>query len=657
LSGAWETYQKGSKRFPGNPELAKASGRVAVSLFRYEDAERDLSAAPADAETSYYLGLAHVALGKSEPARASFEVARKDPRYQVAANLQLAELSAREQAFPKALQYLKDLPSPGDDERVGEESVALTRASGAKEQSKRLAQEWVKRFPNNTFFRYELALAGREDDGLWMHLGADAARVLDLALLYHRLGMNADAMAVLRRTYPAVPPEQSEPGLAPPQEDPQVGYLLAYLVGALWDAPSRMRTLYVFPNRAEMLPVFRTAIDKNPKDASAHYLLGCLLFSRGWVEQAIEQWQEARKLNPKIPALHSSLARALFEVQHKSEEAAQIYEEGVKYDPENAGLYIGWNAVLKAQNKPPADRAAMIKRYPLDAAMPENLVRLLITTLREDGKNDEADAWVRTHFFSRAEGGAPPPEVQTGKVIAAVSKPAPKPEAPANPEKFGFTQREESAPAVATIRSVRAKQDAAPITDPADPFWKDIPAVASDNNQYGNMVSPRKTEFRSRWTEGYLYFLFVCPFEELYLRPNPQTSRDTVGLWDWDVAEVFLGNDFEHIKRYKEFEVSPQSEWVDLDINLEARSDDGWKWNSGFVVAARIDKDAKVWYGAMKIPYKSIDTRPPRPGLKLRANLYRIEGPEPARKFICWQPTHSPTFHMPVAFGRLELVE
>ena len=35
--------------------------------------------------------------------------------------------------------------------------------------------------------------------------------------------------------------------------------------------------------------------------------------------------------------------------------------------------------------------------------------------------------------------------------------------------------------------------------------------------------------------------------------------------------------------------MSPQGEWVDLDIDLaKPHHEDGWTWNSGFVVAARI---------------------------------------------------------------------
>ncbi|MGB9604840.1 MAG: hypothetical protein ACPL88_03030, partial [Bryobacteraceae bacterium] len=75
----------------------------------------------------------------------------------------------------------------------------------------------------------------------------------------------------------------------------------------------------------------------------------------------------------------------------------------------------------------------------------------------------------------------------------------------------------------------------------------------------------------------------------------------------------------------------------------------------GFKVKARIDEKAKVWYAEMQIPFSSIDSRPPREGNELRINLYRAQGPPPNRKFICWQPTHTRTFHTPEAFGRLVL--
>jgi len=33
------------------------------------------------------------------------------------------------------------------------------------------------------------------------------------------------------------------------------------------------------------------------------------------------------------------------------------------------------------------------------------------------------------------------------------------------------------------------------------------------------------------------------------------------------LRKCFIGSDFKDIKRYKEFEVSPHNEWIDLDID------------------------------------------------------------------------------------------
>ena len=112
-----------------------------------------------------------------------------------------------------------------------------------------------------------------------------------------------------------------------------------------------------------------------------------------------------------------------------------------------------------------------------------------------------------------------------------------------------------------------------------------------------------------------------------------------------------------NIRRYKEFEISPQGEWVDLDIDLDApHHEDGWLWNSGFQAAARIDRTGKTWYGFMRIPYAAIDPRPAAAGNTLRINLFRCQGVDTNRKFINWQPTHHATFHVPEVFGALKLV-
>ncbi len=207
------------------------------------------------------------------------------------------------------------------------------------------------------------------------------------------------------------------------------------------------------------------------------------------------------------------------------------------------------------------------------------------------------------------------------------------------------------------IHSKWADSDQHLDTNPSSSFWSGSEPIYMENDAHGTPLPRYRTEIRTRWTKHNLYILFICPYEELYLKPNPNTSVETNELWNWDVAETFIGSDFKNIRRYKEFELSPQGEWVDLDIDLDRHDDNGWKWNSGFEVSARIDAAAHVWYGAMRIPYAAIDTRPAEAGNTLRINLFRCQGPTSVRRYLAWRAPMRDSFHVPERFGILKLVK
>lgn len=207
-----------------------------------------------------------------------------------------------------------------------------------------------------------------------------------------------------------------------------------------------------------------------------------------------------------------------------------------------------------------------------------------------------------------------------------------------------------------TFRSVQATKDVALTANPDSTFWRGAIPVFMDRDNYGKRVPGHRTKVLSRWTKGNLYFLFVCPYQQLNLKPDPRPKRETYGLWNWDVAEVFIGSNFQDIRHYKEFEVSPQAEWIDLDVDLnKPHHEDGWVWNSGFQVAAHIDQAKKIWYGAMCIPFIAIAPHAPRVGTTFRVNLFRMQGPAPHTKQITWQPPMTETFHTPEKFGTLVL--
>jgi hypothetical protein len=193
--------------------------------------------------------------------------------------------------------------------------------------------------------------------------------------------------------------------------------------------------------------------------------------------------------------------------------------------------------------------------------------------------------------------------------------------------------------------------------DPKAAVWSRATPVAAERGRRGEPEKLWRTDVRTRWSDRYLYFFYTGPYQQLYLKPNPQTTADTNQLWDWDVAEAFIGTDPQNIGHYTEYEVSPQGEWVDLDIDRSKPGVPGIGWNSGFESRASIDRDRKVWYAAMKIPFEAIGVPKPAGGQTFKVNFYRIEGAPPNRTYITWQPVNSDSFHEPKAFGTMKLVK
>ncbi|MGC1452298.1 MAG: DUF5107 domain-containing protein [Candidatus Sulfotelmatobacter sp.] len=411
LLGALQNYQGGLGKFPESFELNRSAGRLYASLLRFQEAKQRLDPVHArdtsDSETSYYLGIAYEAIGENRQARESYEAAARMPQFRAAASMRLAELVAREGNLRLAESYLQlATEAAPDDLRSAEELIAVLGADGQKEKSQKLAREWLARFPQSYFLLEQL---GKPD---LHHLGDDANRVLNVASEYMRLGMYSQALAVLSRDYPAAVADESEPGQLSSDKHPLIAYYRGYCRERLgrsgagdFNAAAKLSTDYVFPSRAEDLQVLMAALNSNAQDASAHYLLGTLYFSKGVTDQALAEWEQARKLNPQIRVLHASLGRALLHGKNDPEQALIVFQEGRHNDPQNLALYTGIDQALSILQHPPKERVAALEGYVDLAHMPTSLVYELILNLAEAGEFEKAATLFHNRFFQREEGG------------------------------------------------------------------------------------------------------------------------------------------------------------------------------------------------------------------------------------------------------------
>jgi tetratricopeptide (TPR) repeat protein len=416
LLEAHDVYASALASLPASPGLQKAAGRLAVQLRRYAEAVEPLSKAVArssnDAEALYYLGLAQAARGEVQKARFAWDQAATIPQWRGPAILQLARLASREGSDGvEGLRLVRQALSAGPDMvRAGGMEVALLRRTGHLEEARARLARWRSIDPPNSFLRNEAVALGEADEALWAHLAGDPERVLELVVDYMALGLWDDAYALLERRYPSAG-VVSEPGMPLPQDYPLVTYYRGYCAEKSgrsgvedYAVASRLSTRFVFPNRAESLVVLRRALEVEPKDATAHFLLGSLLLAGGQADEALAEWESARLFDPRLPVLHRNIGFTLLYAHGNASGALRAFEEGMGVDRENVELYEGADQALTLLGRPPEDRAGVLRRYP-GSPLPSRLVYKLALALAEAGRFGEAEALFPGRFFPREEFG------------------------------------------------------------------------------------------------------------------------------------------------------------------------------------------------------------------------------------------------------------
>jgi Carbohydrate-binding family 9 len=181
--------------------------------------------------------------------------------------------------------------------------------------------------------------------------------------------------------------------------------------------------------------------------------------------------------------------------------------------------------------------------------------------------------------------------------------------------------------------------------------WERASAVAFCSDWQGKNPDPeRETRIRLLWSRRHLYLRFECRYRELFIFQDSEANGRRDHLWDRDVAEAFLQPDPSRPRYYREFEVSPNGMWIDLDIFPGGLRD----LKSGMQRSVDRDDKSRLWRAELAIPISSL-TASFDPAKIWRANFYRVEGPKEPRAYLAWQPTNTvqPDFHVPKAFGYL----
>lgn len=186
---------------------------------------------------------------------------------------------------------------------------------------------------------------------------------------------------------------------------------------------------------------------------------------------------------------------------------------------------------------------------------------------------------------------------------------------------------------------------------PGPSSWELAAPVRFNADWQGKNADPgRETEVRLLWTPETLFLRFHAKYRVITVFSEAQPDGRRDHLWDRDVAEVFLQPDPSQLRRYKEFEVSPNGFWIDLDIAPGEKHD----LKCGLRRRVALQEASSEWIAELALPMNCL-VEHFDPAAAWKVNFFRAEGAAEPRFYSAWRPTRTPApnFHVPEVFGAL----
>ena len=405
-------YLAALKISPKDYRINLALGIRRVNQFRYSEALQYLQAAadklktkyiqPKEGELYYYMALAQKELGDLDEAYRNFAQSAWYYEWFSAGYYQLALLESKKGNLEKALEYVANAYSTNNlDGRIIVLYSALLRKTDHKEKAIRLLDDLISYDPLNFAALYERELLqGHGSLAKWHPNMQDPDNnYLEIATNYLNAGMAKDGAMLL-----------SDLGNI---RNPLVHYYQAWFYAQLDEEDKAQKALelgqqvsldYSFPYRQETEQVLKTAIQIDPDNAVAYYLLGNLLYDYR-PDEAIAAWKKASEISDAMPMVWRNLAFGSF--HHKQDPDKAIRYLTQAFDQERniplwynelSKYYDGSNADFKECLATLKDNIQIVRQ---DVSAPKTYVKLL----NLNGEYDEAIDFLKTHHFRTWEGG------------------------------------------------------------------------------------------------------------------------------------------------------------------------------------------------------------------------------------------------------------
>ena len=211
---------------------------------------------------------------------------------------------------------------------------------------------------------------------------------ITLVEAYAEAGLFEDAEAVL-----AGRPADSEPG-------PMVHYLRGWLRRSLGDDAGAAvhfargaegPLTHANPHRIVERRALEAALTADPTDASAHHLLGNLLYGLGQTHEGRRHWREALERNERLALTWRNVAYAEVQLTGDDRAALEAYDTAFALDTSDARVLLERDQTAERLALPPGERRALLDRHRETVLRRDDLTSRWIDLLLADGAPGDLD--------------------------------------------------------------------------------------------------------------------------------------------------------------------------------------------------------------------------------------------------------------------------
>lgn len=398
-------YLEGLKRDPGDLRINNAYGNLllrrgdfaaALELFlKAEDTATRHSPNPFDGEVYYNLGKAYQWLGNADKAYDSYFKATWSDAWKGQGFLKLGQLSAMKGNYKEALEHLYQSLYCGYKNMKTRGSIAIIQhLLGNTDEARRILEETLSFDAMDGIALYEL---GRLDKNNCVPDNPHA--VITLAQVYRALGLWQKASEILDGTVKA----SGNPYA-------MLRYYLADCYSALgddsfWETAAIGDSSYCFPSSLEDYAVLQNAVKHNPRDANAHYYLGCFLYDKKRHADAKDCWEKSSSLFDKFPTVHRNLALYYANKEKDYTKARILLEKAFALDESDARIFYELCELYSKIALTPAEQKAILERHMNLTQSRDDLVVLYAQNLNALGEHQAVIDLLLNRKFHPWEGG------------------------------------------------------------------------------------------------------------------------------------------------------------------------------------------------------------------------------------------------------------